>query len=271
MRDIGFGRILLLTDAVPKEIAVPPEIQVRIIEPLGSREAYSRFMLKGLFQHIDTPFALVTQWDGYVANPDAWDAAFLSCDYLGARWPEAPKRICVGNGGFSLRSRKLLAGLQDERVELTANEDQVICGPPVRDLLEDVYGIRFGTPKMADRFSFETDARAIASRRRIFGFHGLFNFFAVESEPALVELCDQLTDDIAQSEFCLLLARNCFNFKQWQAAQAIGRRILQCNPQDVQASEIVKYAEVMSHAGDAPAAPATSRLALKLLSRFMLR
>ena len=63
------------------------------------------------------------QWDGYAVNPGAWDAAFLDCDYLGAKWSWHKDAMRVGNGGFSLRSRRLLLALQDPRIELVEAED----------------------------------------------------------------------------------------------------------------------------------------------------
>ena len=37
---------------------------------------------------------------------------FLNCDYVGAFWPHH-QEFCVGNGGFSLRSRKLICSLPE--------------------------------------------------------------------------------------------------------------------------------------------------------------
>src|SRR4051812_22062358 len=177
LREARFGRAILLTDALPPDVSLPPEVEIRRIAKLESREAYSRFMLRDLLRHIDTPFALVTQWDGYVVHPEMWDPLFLSCDYLGAKWPDTREPFNIGNGGFSLRSRKLLLALQDERIALSANEDQIICGTGARQLLQEGYGIRFGSTEMADRFSFEADHAIPKSGRLTFGFHGLFNFF----------------------------------------------------------------------------------------------
>ena len=244
MRNIRFGRVILLTDAVPEDIEVPSLVEVRPIAQLTSHESYSEFVLKQLLHHIDTQFALVTQWDGYVVNASAWDPMFLACDYLGARWPDADPRANVGNGGFSLRSRKLLLALQDERVKLDANEDQIICSV-CRGLLEQEYGIRFGSPDAADRFSFEIDQSVPLSGRVTFGFHGVFNLFLVESQSELVEFARQLSDDVARSLMCLYLLRNCHNFKQCQAAAALGARILASEPANEEVSAIVANAEAM--------------------------
>src|SRR5258708_19255912 len=112
---VRFARALFLTDRARDA----PGIEVRVIAPLASREAYSEFVLKKLVDHIDTEHVLLIQWDGYVVNPDAWLEPFLACDYIGAKWSWHDAAERVGNGGFSLRSRKLLAPLRYHRIHLT--------------------------------------------------------------------------------------------------------------------------------------------------------
>ena len=91
-----------------------------------TRDAYSTLMLKGLAPHVETSHALVVQWDGYVVNPDAWTDAFLDVDYCGAPWPWGDDDRRVGNGGFSLRSRRLIDALASPEVVLRGNEDETI-------------------------------------------------------------------------------------------------------------------------------------------------
>src|SRR3954464_6341737 len=97
---IRFGRVVLLTDAVPSSVGVPPGIEIGRIPTLQSRDDYSQLMLKGLKRYVSTTHALVVQWDGYVVNPDAWDPAFLQADYIGAKWFWYRDGMTVGNGGF---------------------------------------------------------------------------------------------------------------------------------------------------------------------------
>src|SRR5512143_2546534 len=123
---VRFGRALFLTDDAPASLALPREGEVRRIAPLASRDAYSALMLKGLREHVETPHALVVQWDGYVVNPDAWTDEFLAHDYIGAPWYWAAEGSRVGNGGFSLRSRRLLDALADPSVVVEGNEDVTI-------------------------------------------------------------------------------------------------------------------------------------------------
>ena len=218
---IRYGRTLMLTDVIPSGLVVPEGIDIVHIAPLASRDSYSQLMLKSLLPHIDTPHALVIQWDGYVVNPQAWDPAFLECDYIGARWYWHEDGLRVGNGGFSLRSHKLLAALQDPRIALVEAEDTTI-GRTFRPLLERDHGIRFADEALADRFSFE----AAYPIGKPFGFHGLFNFCRTVPPAQIAALAATFSTAIALSPQLLQLLRNCIAMAQWDAARAIARRIL---------------------------------------------
>ena len=123
----------------------------------------------------------------------------------------------VGNGGFSLRSRKLLAALQDPRIALVDAEDTTI-GRTFRPLLERDHGIRFADEALADRFSFE----AAYPIGRPFGFHGLFNFCRTVPPAEIAAMAPTFSDAIARSPQLLQLLRNCI------AHGAMGRRARDC-------------------------------------------
>jgi len=160
-------------------------IETVVIEPIATIEDYSTFIMRRLGQYIDTRFALVTQWDGYVVNAAAWSREFLDYDYIGARWDDSlsahagktPDQ-CVGNGGFSLRSDMFMRAGTDPGFTLTHPEDALLCGP-YRPWLEQGYGIRFAPAGIADRFSCE----ALLSDSTPFGFHGCYNVAMFESDP----------------------------------------------------------------------------------------
>jgi len=152
------------------------------IPKIASTAAYSRFVMKELDRHIDTDFALLVQYDGYILNARCWSDEFLEYDYIGARWP-AEDWITVGNGGFSLRSKRLLRALQDPEIEPAHPEDIAICRTH-RERLEDRHGIRFAPEEVAARFSFET----VPSDGPTLGFHGLGH---------LVNLYDKTSAEVA--------------------------------------------------------------------------
>lgn len=164
---IAFGDCVLLThaDVVP----VQPAIRVERIAPLRSSAAYSNFMLQHLPDHIHTSHGLVVQWDGHVLDAAHWDAEFLRYDYVGASWPQFADGHDVGNGGFSLRSRRLMEACRDPAFRPIHPED-VAIGRVNRRWLEQ-QGLCFAPRELADRFSAERTGDPATT----FGYHGVFN------------------------------------------------------------------------------------------------
>jgi len=235
---IRFARVLFLTDALPAGMAVPDDVDIVPIPAIQTRDAYSHFVLKSLLPHIGTAHVLLVQWDGYVVNPDAWDPAYLDCDYIGAKWFWCEEGLRVGNGGFSLRSRRLLEALQDPRVVLVEAED-VTIGRIARPLLEREHGIRFADEALADRFSFE----AAYPIGKPFGFHGLFNFCRTVPATEIVALVPHFSDEIARSLQLAQLARNCNALGLWDAVAVLARRMLQAMPENAEATQLLAQAE----------------------------
>jgi hypothetical protein len=195
-------------------------------------------MLKDLAPHVETSHALVVQWDGYVLNPEAWTGEFLRCDYIGAPWPWAPEGSRVGNGGFSLRSRRLLDALADPHVVLEGNEDETI-GVRRRAWLEAHHGIRYADEALANRFSFEVGYPV----GRPFGFHGLYNFCRTVPEDEITSLAPTFSDAIARSPQMLSLMRNCAAMSQFRAALALASRILAVEANHAEAARTREDAE----------------------------
>lgn len=162
-----FGQVRLLT-SIPTG-----DPRMTLIEPVRSISAYSDFMIKHLNTWIATPFAMVIQFDGFILNPDAWTDAFLEFDYIGAPW-WLDGRAVVGNGGFSMRSKKLLKLLQtDPSVPTPGDEpEDWFISVTLRDTLER-NGIRFAPMELARRFSLEGNERDGIEWTGQFGFHGL--------------------------------------------------------------------------------------------------
>ena len=163
-----FGDAILFTDQ-PVE-GLPTGLRRVEIGNLSEAAAYSQFMIEGLVHQIRTDHALVVQWDGFICSPDAWDESFLDYDYIGAVWPQFSDSSNVGNGGFSLRSKRLLKACMDPRFVGRHPEDVAICRVN-RPLLEEGHGIRFADAAVARKFSFERES----ADRPTFGFHGVFN------------------------------------------------------------------------------------------------
>ena len=108
-------------------------------------------------------------------------------------WAGRPAARAVGNGGFSLRSRRLLLALQQPGMQIVHPEDLAICDIN-REQLESAHGIRIAPLEVAQRFAYE---RVLPSTPT-FGFHGLFNFDR-ELEPATLQaLLDALPDRLVR-------------------------------------------------------------------------
>jgi hypothetical protein len=142
---------------------------------------YNNIVAKTLAPHINTDHVLIMQWDSMIYNPKRWTDAFLFYDYIGAFWPWHPQGYQVGNGGFSLRSRRLLDALHSEdlidpkaayydNTPDGTQEDNLMC-IRYKDLLASKYKCRWPDPSLAKEFSYELgqwDPDA-------WGFHGPWN------------------------------------------------------------------------------------------------
>jgi len=165
LEQCAFERALFFTDA---DLRIEGVETVRIA-PIRSLEDYSRFIVKELDRYVESDRVLVMQWDGYVLDGARWSAEFQRFDYVGAPWEGGG----VGNGGFSLRSKRLLRALQDPAVTDLTPEDLAICRT-YRPMLERRHGIRFAPAEVAARFSFET----LPPPGPTFGFHGVHHLAA---------------------------------------------------------------------------------------------
>jgi len=204
MANIAFGAVRLFTH---ESMSLPIRgIEVVKIPPIRSREDYSRFMLGELARHIETDFALIVQWDGYVLRPEAWRPEYLEFDYIGAIWPQFNDANSVGNGGFSLRSKKLLHACKEQLKFVTEAEDIAICRTN-RKVLEQHYGIRFADSALASTFSYERNHPTGGE----FGFHGVFNMIDVLGIELFLDYYYSLSSVIGRREhrdlFCLALDR----------------------------------------------------------------
>jgi glycosyltransferase involved in cell wall biosynthesis len=162
---IQFGAVKMITDI-----------------PIKSKEEYSRFCMKELYKHVDTEFMLVIQYDGYIMNADAWDNSWFEYDYIGAPWEWYAEQQ-IGNGGFSLRSRKLMEWVaNDPFITEMHPEDDKICRKYGYYL--KAKGIKFAPIEVARKFSIE-GYKSDKTYRGHFGFHGTHVQFA----PSTKKLC----------------------------------------------------------------------------------
>jgi len=169
---INIEKVYWFSD-VPFPQNVPGLQWIKIPRFTDFQTQYSFITLK-LCPHLCVEdFNLIIHSDGYAVNPDAWTDEFLNYDYIGAMWEDGG----MGNGGFTLRSRKLYDALIDidipwktsdihqdvwdkphfhtiQNGEKLIPEDVMICRI-FREDLEHNYGIKFAPYEIADRWSVE--------------------------------------------------------------------------------------------------------------------
>lgn len=173
-----FGAKKILTDS-RKNYSTDTGIEIISTKLINSLRDYNQFNLKHLNDFVDTEFVMVAEYDGFILNPDAWTDEFLQYDYIGAPLLVDGVQL-VGNGGFSIRSKKLLELVQsDDSIQLgdkmdhkyAENEDWVICVVK-REYLESK-GIRFAPAELGHRFSLENNREYGNVWNGQFGYHGL--------------------------------------------------------------------------------------------------
>jgi hypothetical protein len=146
-------------------------------------KSYNIFVIKEIYKYINTDFCMIIQRDGYPLNYEMWTNQFLKYDYIGAPWTWAPPEHqrgvcrlgkCVGNGGFSIRSSKLLqeiasydydAKYPEEFGGQLMQEDIFTC-QWADDRLKSK-GITYAPVELAHYFSVENQ-----KYESQFGFHG---------------------------------------------------------------------------------------------------
>jgi hypothetical protein len=242
-----FGDVVLFTAAARLAGAPAPAVPgLRVVDVrVGSVTAYSEFMLRGLEPHVRTDHALVVQWDGFVTNPAAWDDAFLDHDYVGAPWPDLPAERAVGNGGFSLRSRRLLQALRDPALLVSHPEDVCICHQN-RALLEERHGIRFAPVELASRFAFER----IPPAGPTLGFHGLFNLHRALPRPELVAFLEGLPDRMARGRDARDLCKALLRDGELQAARLMLEKAGRAGPPSLRSARMwARYAAAAARRG----------------------
>ena len=199
MRGVRFADAVLFTDRESPQVATAG-VRSEPVGAISTMEGYSRFILHELAARISTDFILVVQWDGFVLDPRAWHPAFLDYDFIGAPWHWMPAHLAVGNGGFSLRSRRLLHAMRDPDMVIHHPED-VCIGQTNRQRLEQRYQLRFAPVELARAFSYET----LDPPSRTFGFHGTNNLASALGPAEMIDWAGEMTTEMAFGAGSLLL------------------------------------------------------------------
>jgi hypothetical protein len=191
MTRVDFGRAIFFGEHNSKrDCAQMNGIDWVGISALKNIGEYSRFVLHGLLPHVHTSHCLIVQWDGFVVDASMWRDDFLAFDYIGPPWYKKNQFLGVGNGGFSLRSRRLLEALAQLPCDGDDPEDDVICKHHRAALIER-FGMRFAPADMAAQFGIEQ-----GPLRQTFGFHGIEHFARVFAEDELVRWLNDAPEEL---------------------------------------------------------------------------
>lgn len=142
---------------------------IKLLHPdIRSKEAYSKYLITEAHKHVTTSHCLVFQHDGFVNNWQAWSDDWLQYDYIGAPW-HYQDGLDVGNGGFSLRSKRLMEACS-KIMEIYHPEDHHVCRT-YRKQLESME-FKFAPREVAEKFAFEGYLQPDKILKDQFGVHG---------------------------------------------------------------------------------------------------
>ena len=180
-RNIDFGRVKLLSHEKP--LALPDFIEYNEIPKISNIDEYNQFMFMDLGDYISTSHCLTVQDHAYILHAELFDPSWLQYDWIGAGWKwMSDSYICHatnehvrnGNGGFSLRSKRLIdlpkkMGWQLRSEQGWANEDGNCCVYYRPEMLAN--GIKYAPVEVAARFAYENDIPENSNINAFFGFH----------------------------------------------------------------------------------------------------
>lgn len=176
---INFGAVKLISHECPNDL--PNDIKFEYCPKINDIMDFNNYAFKELGKHVSTSHCLMVQFHAWIVRPELWDDLWLDYDYIGAPWrycedsyiADNGEHVRNGNGGFSLRSKKLLDIPKQYDISLTHdrgfyNEDGNICCYHRSKMLS--LGIKYAPLEVACKFSFENE---IPENKNIlpFGFH----------------------------------------------------------------------------------------------------
>jgi len=169
-RNFEFASKKIMSDIMPTSL--PSDVSFVQIPKFVDRFDYSDFAFKELYDYTQSEFVLMIHDDGFIINPHLWNPDFLKYDYIGAPWPGSSSNIDygrVGNGGFCIRSRRLLKATR-ELIYEPAHDDWII-GVTHNHILRGM-GIHTAPVTLAMTFALELPIEECDyNLNNTFGFH----------------------------------------------------------------------------------------------------
>ena len=175
LRQADFAETLIFTDKPEKYTAIISEAaRFMPVVDWPDKIGWCRQHWQEVAPYVATSHALSIQWDSWVVDPTVWHSAFLDYDYIGAPWWYKDGKN-VGNGGFCLRSTKLMRYLRKHRDTYPCTntlDDDLLCRTYRRQLQDE--GFLWAPDDLALNFAFEVVRPN--PKQRHFGFHASYNF-----------------------------------------------------------------------------------------------
>lgn len=181
VENIEFDSVKFLSHEKP--LNLPSYAEFVKINQIKDIMDFNEFCFKELYKYINTNHALLFQDHAYIIHPEMWDNSWLLWDWIGSPWNIVEnaymgnngERVRVGNGGFSLRSKKILElptkmnwDLREEQGFY--NEDGNFCCYYRKEMLEN--DIKYAPLEVALKFSYENPVPEHGSTYPMtFGFH----------------------------------------------------------------------------------------------------
>jgi hypothetical protein len=179
---LDFFEVKLLTHEQP--INLPKNIIYEYAPEINHINDFNLYMFKFLGTHVNTAHALYVQAHSWILHPELWDDNWLQYDYIGSPWPYkedayvawgSGKHIRNGNGGFSLRSSRIMSIPYDHDLPLLreqgwTNEDGNICSYYSELML--ALDVKYAPVEIAAKFAYENPVpENNYGSMKTFGFH----------------------------------------------------------------------------------------------------
>ena len=229
---VNFGDVLIYTDKPDLfgSLLHPAHGRARylnVIDFLNKREA-GAFYYQHACAGIETDFALMLEWDAGIYDTKKWKPEFLNYDYIGAPWIVRPEEIGnkdVGNGGFTIMSKRLGKFMHENALKFPAVTDWDLCRDQ-RQALE-AEGFKWPDRNLAAQFSWELGVRDPEN----FGFHGAFNWpYMLEREEVVERAKIMLTSPYLIGKMRDLIIRGKATWLEKELGEELWTKYLSYHP-----------------------------------------
>lgn len=177
-RNIKFNDVKMFSHKAMSDTKKIKHIKIGKLDLAG----YNQFTIRKLNEYVDSDYVLIIQDDGFIVNHKMWSDEFMEYDYIGAYWKWFNSGNKIGNGGFSLRSKRFIdvSSSLDYYPYVFSNEakryynvpeDVFLCRDRYKIMIR--HNIKYATKQISERFS--TEKMTKENKFKTFGFHGKRN------------------------------------------------------------------------------------------------